>query len=65
MRDKWWNGKPQKVNYSLGVPKGMQVILQERRIDTREMVANDVKEVLANHLDFMFNIVLWKVHSII
>ena len=53
------------VNYSLGVPKGMQVILQERRIDTREMVANDMKEVLASHLDFMFNVVLWKVRSII
>ena len=23
IRDGWWNGKPQKMNYSLGVPKGM------------------------------------------
>ena len=24
MRDKWWNGKPQKMNYSLGIPKGLR-----------------------------------------
>ena len=23
MRDGWWGGKPQKMNYSLGIPKGM------------------------------------------
>ena len=52
MQDGWWNGKPQKMNYSLGVPKGMRVILQERGIDTRGIVANDMREVLASHPDF-------------
>ena len=28
--DGWWAGKPRKMNYALGVPKGMRVILEER-----------------------------------
>jgi len=33
MRDGWWAGKPQKMNYSLGVPKGMRAVLEERGIN--------------------------------
>ncbi len=49
MRDGWWNGRPQN---SLDVHKGMRVILEERRIDTRRIVANDMREVLSSHPDF-------------
>ncbi len=37
MGDGWWNSKLQKINYSIGVPKGMKVILQERGIETSNM----------------------------
>ena len=37
MRDRWWAGKPQKMNYSLRVPKGMRVVLEERGINTWNM----------------------------
>jgi len=52
MRDGWWNGKPQKMNYALGVPKGMRVVLEERSISTHHMVADQIREVLNSHPDF-------------
>ncbi len=52
MRDGWWAGKAQKRNYSLGVPKGMRVVLEERGIDTRNMNADKMREVLSSHSDF-------------
>lgn len=36
-----WNGKPQSMNFSLGVPKGMRRVLEEREIDTKGMKAED------------------------
>ena len=32
MRVGWWAGKPHKMNYALGVPKGMRVVLEEGSI---------------------------------
>jgi len=52
MRDGFWNGKPQEMNYSLGVLKGMRVVLEERGIDTRKMNADKTQEVLGSHADF-------------
>ena len=52
MRDGWWGGKPQKMNYSLGIPKGMRVILEERGVNTRGMNADKMREVLGRHPDF-------------
>ena len=52
MRDGWWNGKPQKMNYALGVPKGMRVVLEERGIDTCRMNGEQMREVLKSHPDF-------------
>ena len=49
MRDGWWNGKPQKMNFALGIPKGMRVVLKERGIDTSKMNADMMQEVLGNH----------------
>lgn len=52
MRDGWWAGKPQKMNYSLGVPKGMRAVLEERGINTQNMNADKMREVLGSHPDF-------------
>ena len=30
MGDGWWGGQPQKMNYALGVPKGLHRVLEER-----------------------------------
>lgn len=37
------------MKHSLAVPKGMRVTPQERGIDTRGIVANDMREILASH----------------
>ena len=40
------------MNYSLGVPKGMRAALEERGINTRNMNADKMREVLGSHPDF-------------
>ena len=52
MRDGWWGGKPQKMNYSVGIPKGMRVIVKERGVNTHGMNADKMREVLGSHPDF-------------
>ena len=42
-RDGWWAGKPQKMNFSIGVPKGMCTVLEERGINTRVMNAYQLR----------------------
>ena len=49
MRDGFWDGKAQKMNYALGVAKGMRVVLEERGIDTRNLNAEKMRKVLASH----------------
>ena len=52
MRDGFWNGKVQKMNFSLGVPKGLCAVLEERGISTRKMNADEMRKVLGSHPDF-------------
>lgn len=52
MCDGWWGGKPQKMNYSLGVPKGLRVVLDERGVNTRGLNADRMREILKEHPDF-------------
>ena len=52
MRDGWWGGKPQSMNFSLGVPKGMRRVLEERGVDTRSMKADEMRAALGSHPDF-------------
>lgn len=52
MRDTIWQGKAQSMTFSLGIPKGMKRVLQERGIDTTGMNADKMREVLGNHYDF-------------
>ena len=48
MRD----GEASKMNYTLGVPKDMRVILEERGIGTCHLNAGQMREVLKSHPDF-------------
>ena len=52
MHDGYWNGKVCKMNFAIGIPKGLRVILQERGIDTTNMNADQMREVLKQHSDF-------------
>ena len=52
MRDGFWDGKDQKMNYALGVAKGTRIVLEERGIDTRNMNAEKMRKVLGSHPDF-------------
>jgi len=52
MRDTVWQGRVQTMNYALGVPKGMRVILQERGVNTSRMVGDQMREILAEMDDF-------------
>ena len=52
MRDTMWAGDIQKMNYEDGTPKGMKRILEERGVDTNDMSALDMREVLLEFEDF-------------
>ena len=52
MRDTVWTGKPQKLVMADGTPKGAAMILEERGIQTRSLVLDDMRVLLANHPDF-------------
>lgn len=52
LRDTVWAGKVQTMVFSLGVPKGMKQVLEERGINTTTLRADDMRKILANHDDF-------------
>ena len=52
MHDTIWGGKPQKLCFDDGVPKGMKQVLEERGIITRTLHTTDMRIILANHKDF-------------
>ena len=52
MRNGYWNGKVFKMNFAIGVPKGLRIVLQERGVDTTNMNADQMREVLKQHPDF-------------
>ena len=37
MHDGYWNGKVFKMNFAIGIPKGLRVVLQQRRVGTTNM----------------------------
>ena len=47
MNDTEWQGKGKKMNFELGVRKGMWLILQERGVDVTGMGAEKMRSVLA------------------
>ena len=52
MRDTVWHGRIQKMTFNIGVPKGMKLILEERRVNTRGMNADQMRQVLGEMDDF-------------
>ena len=54
MRDGWWGGKPQRMTFANGVPKGLRAVLEERGVNTHGMNADQMREVLGSHPDFKF-----------
>ena len=52
MRDTVLKGKIQKMNFVVGVPKGMKLVLEERGIITTGLKAADMKQILKGHDDF-------------
>ena len=52
MRDGIWNGKSQAMNFSIGIPKDLHIVLEERDVNTRGMRAEEMRHILANHADF-------------
>ena len=47
MRDTVWDGRVQKMNFEIGVPKGMRRVLQERGVDTSGMGGDQMRKTLA------------------
>ena len=52
MRDGFWDGKVQKMNYAIVIPKGLWIVLEEQGIDTSGMNGDTMREVLKSHPDF-------------
>ena len=52
MRDGFWDGKIQRMNYAIGIPKGLRVALEERGINTHGMNGDQMREILRGHEDF-------------
>ena len=52
MHDGWWGGKPPKMNFALGVPKGLRAVLQEKGVNTSGLSADEMRRTLASHPDF-------------
>ena len=48
----FWNGKIQHMNYAIGMPKCLHVILEERGIDAKGMNGDQKREILGSHEDF-------------
>ena len=52
MRNGYWNGKVFKMNFAVGIPKGLRIVLQECGVDTTNMNADQMREILRQHPDF-------------
>jgi len=52
MHDGCWNSEVFKINFAIGLPKGLRVILQECGDDITNMNANQMREVPKQHPDF-------------
>ena len=47
-----WNGQRQDMVESNGVPKGLKQVLQERGINTKKLVKEQMIAILLSHHDF-------------
>ena len=53
MRNGWWDGKPWRMTYNLGIQKGLQVVREEQGINTHNMSADRIREALGSLADFL------------
>ena len=42
------------MNYALGIPKRLKVVLEEREVDTCHMNPEEMQETLSSHSEFMY-----------
>ena len=54
LRDTVWDGKPQKMVTSDGLQKGLKRVLQERGVNVKKMLRDDMIKVLEEMRDFKF-----------
>lgn len=52
MRDMVWQGKKQKLTFNIGTPKGMKLILEESRVNTRNTNGDQMRKVLGDMDNF-------------
>jgi len=52
MRMGSFDGKPQSMNFAIGIPKGLRQVLTERGVDTTGMNGDEMREVLGRYPDF-------------
>ena len=58
MRATTWNGEEQSMVLPDGTPKGMKLVLEERGFDTSKMKADEMRQTLSKHADFLDQITL-------
>ena len=47
-----WGGKPQHMNYAIGIPKGLRAVLEEQGVNTTGMNGDEMRAILGSHPDF-------------
>ena len=52
MRDTIWNGRPQKMVFNIGVPKGLIQVLRERKRYVPKMKLEEMRREITTHSDF-------------
>ena len=52
VRDGLWESKPQRMNYAIGIPKGLCVVLEEQGVNTHGMNGDEIRAILGSHPDF-------------
>ena len=53
MRDTIWDGKPQRMVFNIGVPKGLIQVLKERNRYHPKMKLEDMRKEISSHQDFL------------
>ena len=53
LRDTVWNGRPQRMVFNIGIPKGLIQVLTERGKYHKSMKLEDMRKEISTHPDFM------------
>ena len=49
------------MNYALGIPKGLRMVLEERGVNTKGLNEDEMREILGAHPDFKNEVTSGKV----